>query len=759
MQLLGSQTINGALGIKGTAAAGTGNATAVLLVQSTLPGQRQLAVQQVSSAQTADLFTALDYNGNAIIKVDQNGQIRSYGIGEQILALNTPVITTVTNTGTAGTTTYGYRVAALNSQGSTIASTEVTTTTGNATLDANNYNVVTWNPVIGARLYRVYGRFVGAEALLTSINGDGRTSNYTYNDNTVAGSAVTSGLNPIPNSSLSVNTNTWGVQGGTFVRDQTHSYPSTLSGLSTGLLTSTVASGACTLETSNNSNTSRQLPTVTPGATYSASCYAWLGTMPSITVGINWYDATQTFISQSLGTASTVAGSWNRITAPALVAPAGAVMASVVMVFGETAVGQTAWVTAPQIDVGTSAASYLYDLPQPFAGTKLVVQNWQSATGNVQEWLAYGGGTMAAVGPSGQLFPSVGGMGYNSALNYYGSATPNSPVLRIEGYGNATTGSLVALYNRNITGGPLQVSLGGGPGIFATPAFTSQSASVFQGITGQTAPLTLWRDPTGVQSLLQVDVNGGLATRTDQTQLAPVMAWGGTADPRAKATFYRYLIAGENSDAIGLYSYVYNGLTTSWGTGSVAVAVQGRAQQSAAATVAPTWLRGVTGQADHLGGSATVLAMAGLTAAASISGAVTSLYGVFVDFPTINAGSAISNYYGMRINPPAKSNVSAGYWALYTAGGLTEHVTGDPNTVGVIVRGAASQASNLMEFWANGGASALASIDPAGQASFPKVTGSGGVYDGANRVYSATNPPPGSSGAVSLATMIKFGTR
>jgi hypothetical protein len=53
--------------------------------------------------------------------------------------------------------------------------------------------------------------------------------------------------------------------------------------------------------------------------------------------------------------------------------------------------------------------------------------------------------------------------------------------------------------------------------------------------------------------------------------------------------------------------------------------------------------------------------MAGLTSAASVSGAVTTLYGAFLDLPTINAGAAITNWTGLYIGAPAKSNVTGAY--------------------------------------------------------------------------------------------------
>ncbi len=61
--------------------------------------------------------------------------------------LPTPAAPTVTPEGTAGTTTYDYEVAAVNAYGSTPASAAGSTTTGNATLSATDYNLVSWAAV------------------------------------------------------------------------------------------------------------------------------------------------------------------------------------------------------------------------------------------------------------------------------------------------------------------------------------------------------------------------------------------------------------------------------------------------------------------------------------------------------------------------------------------------------------------------------------------------------------------------------------
>ena len=64
---------------------------------------------------------------------------------------------TVTATGTTGSTSYSYKVVAhMPDLSTTTASAAGTTSTGNATLSATNYNAVSWTAVTGAQFYDVY---------------------------------------------------------------------------------------------------------------------------------------------------------------------------------------------------------------------------------------------------------------------------------------------------------------------------------------------------------------------------------------------------------------------------------------------------------------------------------------------------------------------------------------------------------------------------------------------------------------------------
>jgi len=73
-------------------------------------------------------------------------------------ALTTPVGLALATAGTAGTTTYSYRISAFNAVGETLACASVAIATGNAILDTTNFINVTWTATAGATGYNIFGR-------------------------------------------------------------------------------------------------------------------------------------------------------------------------------------------------------------------------------------------------------------------------------------------------------------------------------------------------------------------------------------------------------------------------------------------------------------------------------------------------------------------------------------------------------------------------------------------------------------------------
>lgn len=114
----------------------------------------------VQSATYVTNDTGLTADGTTAPTVNTTAPLASLNI----TTLTTPVNVVVTPVGTAGATSYSYKVVAKSTTGaSTAASSAGSTTTGNATLTTANLNRVTWNPVPGAASYDVY-RTVGGAA-------------------------------------------------------------------------------------------------------------------------------------------------------------------------------------------------------------------------------------------------------------------------------------------------------------------------------------------------------------------------------------------------------------------------------------------------------------------------------------------------------------------------------------------------------------------------------------------------------------------
>ncbi|MBT9168548.1 MAG: hypothetical protein DDT19_01895 [Syntrophomonadaceae bacterium] len=124
------------------------------------------------------------------------GTTRGIG-GAQILPLPIPGAPTITPQGTAGTTTWGYRITARSSVGETSASVEGRTTTGNAILDVTNFNRITWSAVDGAVDYRIYRTTAGGTPSTTGLIGT--TTSLTFNDTGLAATVAVPTINSSDN--------------------------------------------------------------------------------------------------------------------------------------------------------------------------------------------------------------------------------------------------------------------------------------------------------------------------------------------------------------------------------------------------------------------------------------------------------------------------------------------------------------------------------------------------------------------------------
>ncbi len=110
--------------------------------------------------------------------------------GSLIVSATAP---TVTNFGVAGAQTMTYAILARQKDGGyNVASSDGTTTTGNDTLDTDNYNIVTWDAVENATSYDIYRTSTdGTTPSTTGKIGSTQANFLTFNDTGLAGDGTT----------------------------------------------------------------------------------------------------------------------------------------------------------------------------------------------------------------------------------------------------------------------------------------------------------------------------------------------------------------------------------------------------------------------------------------------------------------------------------------------------------------------------------------------------------------------------------------
>lgn len=111
----------------------------------------------------------VDKNSQGIIGVESTiDDDRLHVVGTQnicgglnVAPISSPVAPTVTQQGTPGSTSWGYKVSALSDQGETMASAETQIANGAATLNGTDLNRLTWSGVEGAASYNIYRSAAG----------------------------------------------------------------------------------------------------------------------------------------------------------------------------------------------------------------------------------------------------------------------------------------------------------------------------------------------------------------------------------------------------------------------------------------------------------------------------------------------------------------------------------------------------------------------------------------------------------------------
>ena len=125
-------------------------------------GSSQSTTGSISAGSTTlTLASAIDF---------QNGQGINIANAGPLPTISAPGAPTVTATGTTGSTSWAYAVAALDGKGGETAASSVTTiTNGNATLSSTNYNAISWTAVSGAAGYAVYRTTAGGTPNTTGL--------------------------------------------------------------------------------------------------------------------------------------------------------------------------------------------------------------------------------------------------------------------------------------------------------------------------------------------------------------------------------------------------------------------------------------------------------------------------------------------------------------------------------------------------------------------------------------------------------------
>lgn len=106
----------------------------------------------------ADPGHSIDATKTSIVKVAMTAE--EIG-GLVVLPLSTPVAPAIEVKGAPGSTVWGYKVTAKNSNGETLASSEAQVSNGSATLNSTNFNRLTWEEVENATSYVVYRSTAG----------------------------------------------------------------------------------------------------------------------------------------------------------------------------------------------------------------------------------------------------------------------------------------------------------------------------------------------------------------------------------------------------------------------------------------------------------------------------------------------------------------------------------------------------------------------------------------------------------------------
>ena len=286
-----------------------------------------------------------------------------------------------------------------------------------------------------------------------------------------------------------------------------------------------------------------------------------------------------------------------------------------------------------------------------------------------------------------------------------------------------TTPSQLLTVSGTILGSTLQ-SLGsvtGAIGYFTADAATTIPLTV-KGAASQSANLQEWRNSAGtvlanVQPAGKLDVGGanGVKMGAANDEALNVTAYVSSVDNHANVATGTFTFSDGRGtgtpSAIGLQI-----LSTSshfgTATGGTNTGLYANVRQNSAQPLAN--LYGMNFYAPYATGAGTVSNGVGINVQSFVgaAAAVTTLKGINIVTPSVNTDGSVTNDYGIYIGNQNQGKTLN--YAVYSEGGTMFFNSGAATVVPLVLKGAASQTANLLE-WQNSTGGSLAIIRPDGQ--------------------------------------------
>lgn len=133
-----------------------------------LPGPVTLGVSSIVSQESFGnntLNNSIYDKGSVLRELYFNNSLQVTDLNE----IKAPILQSVAQFGTTGSTQYSYKVTAFNKYGETLTSSSITINNGNSTLNSTNYIRITWARALRAEGYKIYGRTLNEERYIATV--------------------------------------------------------------------------------------------------------------------------------------------------------------------------------------------------------------------------------------------------------------------------------------------------------------------------------------------------------------------------------------------------------------------------------------------------------------------------------------------------------------------------------------------------------------------------------------------------------------